>query len=80
VLGDDAVRDRRLAVGVVAAEDGVVTLRVSPQKFVATLDPLTLRLFSRLRQQQDSALQVCKGRLRGVRGVLVGLLTQRIFG
>jgi hypothetical protein len=63
VLGDDAVRDRRLAVGVVAAEDGVVTLRVSPQKFVATLDPLTLRLFSRLRQQQDGALQVCRGRL-----------------
>jgi hypothetical protein len=58
VLGDDAVRDRRLAVGVVAAEDGVVTLRVSPQKFLASLDPLTLRLFSRLRQQQDNSVQV----------------------
>lgn len=58
VLGDDAVRDRRLAVGVVAAEDGAVTLRVSPQKFLASLDPLTLRLFSMLRQQQDNALQV----------------------
>lgn len=58
VLGDDAVRDRRLAVGVVAAKDGVVTLRVSPQKFLAALDPLTLRLFSRLRQQQDDTLQV----------------------
>lgn len=61
MLGDDAVRDRRLAVGVAAAEDGVVTLRVSPQKFLASLDPLTLRLFSRLRQQQDSALQVGRG-------------------
>lgn len=58
MLGDDAVRDRRLAVGVVAAEDAAVTLRVSPQKLLASLDPLTLRLFSRLRQQQDNALQV----------------------
>jgi hypothetical protein len=44
-------------VGVVAAEDGVITLRVSCQKFLFTLDPLTLRLFSRLRQQQEDALQ-----------------------
>lgn len=61
MIGDDAVRDRRLAVGVVATEDGVVTLRMSPQKFLASLDPLTLRLFSRIRQQQDGALQVGAG-------------------
>jgi hypothetical protein len=54
------VRDGRLAVGVMAAEDGVITLRVSCQKFLSTLDPLTLRLFSRLRQQQEDALQVCR--------------------
>lgn len=58
MLGDDAVRDRRLAVGVVAADKVVVTLRVSPQKFLGALDPLTLRLFSRLRQQQEDTLQV----------------------
>jgi hypothetical protein len=58
VLGDDGIRDRRLAVGVVAAESGVVTLRVSLQRFLASLDPLTLRLFGRLRQQQEQSLQV----------------------
>lgn len=58
MLGDDALREKRLAVGVVAAQDDVITLRVTPQKFLAALDPLTLRLFSRLRQQQDDTLQV----------------------
>lgn len=63
MLGDDAVRDRRLAVGVVAADEGVVTLRVSPQKFLSSLDPLTLRLFARLRQQQEDTLQVCRNQV-----------------
>lgn len=58
MLGDDAVRDRRLAVGVVAASDDVVTLRVAPQKFLSAMDALTLRLFGRLRQQQEQVLQV----------------------
>lgn len=59
MLGDDAVRDKRLAVGVVAAEeDGVLTLKVAPQKFLSSLDPLTLRLFGKLRQQQQETLQV----------------------
>lgn len=45
-------------MGVVTADEVVVTLRVSPQKFLGVLDPLTLRLFSRLRQQQEDTLQV----------------------
>eukprot|EP00879_Flechtneria_rotunda_P031124 GHRR01033976.1.p1 GENE.GHRR01033976.1~~GHRR01033976.1.p1 ORF type:complete len:353 (+),score=108.19 GHRR01033976.1:879-1937(+) len=50
VLGDDAMRERRLAVGVVAATQ-VVTLHIPPQKMLSALDSLTLRLFGRLRTQ-----------------------------
>ncbi|WIA29595.1 hypothetical protein OEZ86_012085 [Tetradesmus obliquus] len=51
VLGDDALRERRLAVGVLAAT-AVTTLKIEVLKFMSCMDPLTLRLLGRLQQQQ----------------------------
>jgi hypothetical protein len=45
------MRERRLAVGVVAASN-VTTLQIAPQKLLSVLDGLTLRLMGRLPQQQ----------------------------
>jgi hypothetical protein len=56
VLGDDALRERRLAVGVLAATK-VTTLKIEVLKFMSCMDPLTLRLFGRLQQQQPPAQQ-----------------------
>jgi hypothetical protein len=56
VLGDDALRERRLAVGVLAATQ-VTTLKIEVLKFMSCMDPLTLRLFGRLQQQQPPAQQ-----------------------
>lgn len=51
MLGDDALRERRLAVGVLAAT-AVTTLKIEVLKFMSCMDPLTLRLLGRLQQQQ----------------------------
>eukprot|EP00775_Hariotina_reticulata_P011127 gene11127-11281_t len=56
ILGDDAIRERRLAVSVVALT-AVVTLRLPPQKLLTGLDALTLRLLGRLQKQQDPQQQ-----------------------
>ena len=61
VLGDDAMRERCLAVSVVALST-VTTLRASPQKLLACLDLLTLRLFGKLAAQQGQAEQLIQVR------------------
>jgi len=54
LLGDDFLRERRMACSVVALTQ-VRALRLPPHKLPQVLDPLTLRLLDRLRQQQSSA-------------------------
>ncbi|GLI67818.1 hypothetical protein VaNZ11_012099, partial [Volvox africanus] len=53
VLGDDLLREKRLTVGVVATSR-CVCLAVSPQRFTMCCDPLTLRLFHKLRVQHSA--------------------------
>lgn len=61
VVGDDAMCERCLAVSVVALSP-VTTLRAAPQKLLVCLDPLTLRLFAKLPQQQGQAEQLIQVR------------------
>lgn len=53
ILGDDCVREKRMAVTVVAVTE-IAAIRMLPQKFLTALDPLTARLFGRLRNQQGA--------------------------
>lgn len=44
-------QEKRLAVSVVVTSAKALTLSISPQRFTMCLDPLTLRLFHKLRPQ-----------------------------
>ncbi|GBF90234.1 hypothetical protein Rsub_03367 [Raphidocelis subcapitata] len=54
LLGDDFVRERRMACSAVASTR-VVAFRLPPHKLPQVLDPLTLRLLARLRPQLGAA-------------------------
>ncbi|GFR46326.1 hypothetical protein Agub_g7893, partial [Astrephomene gubernaculifera] len=80
VLGDDLLREKRLTVGVVAVSRCVV-LAVSPQRFTSCCDPLTLRLFHKLRLQH-SATGVFTDALRGAeqRQAMGALFREAVLG
>lgn len=48
------VQEKKMTVGVVASSNSVLALCVSQQRFGMSLDPLTLRLFMKLKQQQGA--------------------------
>lgn len=72
------MRERRLGVSVVALTS-VVTLRLAPQKLLSALDPLTLRLFGKLKQQQTPGQQQLI-QVRGTCWCIIILTQQRRKG
>jgi hypothetical protein len=56
-LGDDCVREKRMAVSVISLSP-VTALHLPAHKFMTLLDPLTLRLFARLRPQHGVGQQL----------------------
>ncbi|KAG1673781.1 hypothetical protein FOA52_002350, partial [Chlamydomonas sp. UWO 241] len=53
VLGDDSLREKICLVGIVCASARCVVLTTSAQRFSASLDALTLRLFGKLNEQHE---------------------------
>lgn len=54
VLGDDGLRERKLAVSCVASSASVLLLSVNQQRFSMCVDALTLRLFHKLKAQHGA--------------------------
>ena len=73
MLGDACVREKRMAVSVVSLTPGTA-LHLPAHKFMTLLDPLTLRLFARLRPQHGVGQQLLlQARQGGKAGVQVHL-------
>ena len=59
ILGDDTLRERGVIVSVVATSpEGAMALTTSAQRFAASLDAMTQRLFQRLRPQMGSIAEL----------------------
>ncbi|GAX73443.1 hypothetical protein CEUSTIGMA_g895.t1 [Chlamydomonas eustigma] len=55
ILGDDLLREKGLVLTVVVSSKEVTVLTTSAQRFTASLDPMTQRLFQKLRLQAGLA-------------------------